>query len=344
VDSCETRGGKTTVEARMTAALTYLLVPAALLTVFSSRLVQAGDVWSYDGEAGHEEWSKLGYHQCSGQRQSPINVVTNRVVRKHFKPIEFRNFDQIPTEMNLTNNYHTAKATLEWERVPHIRSGGLPGDYKVINFHFHWGKYDYKGSEHTVDGESYPLEMHIVCQNTKYEAIEEALQHPDGLAVLGIMFEVSEANNRAMKRLEPALREIVKGGASLSVDEPPRLMELMPWNTNDFYRYDGSLTTPNCNEVVTWTIFLETVKITEKQLALFRQLKGDPVPIGRNYRPPQNRYGRSVFLSKPEEEDVVEVLFAGRTSELKLEGAAAGTGGAGLTALLALVAAGLAAH
>ena len=81
-----------------------------------------------------------------------------------------------------------------------------------------------------------------------------------------LQLQVSRANNRAMKRLEPALRRIQKGGATVGVQDPPRLQDLMPWNTNDFYRYDGSLTTPNCNEVVTWTIFLETVKITHKQV------------------------------------------------------------------------------
>ncbi|XP_043228606.1 putative carbonic anhydrase 3 [Amphibalanus amphitrite] len=294
--------------------------------------------WSYDGEAGPEKWSHLGYSQCSGQRQSPINVVTNRVIRRHFKPIVFENFNQIPEEMNMTNNFHSAKAALDWERTPKISSGGLPGEYRVINFHFHWGRMDYRGSEHTIDGESYPLEMHIVSQNTKYDELSEALQHPDGLAVMGIMFEVSRANNRAMKRLEPALRRIVKGGASVSVDEPPRLQDLMPWNTNDFYRYDGSLTTPNCNEVVTWTIFLETVKITQKQLELFRALKKNPAPIGRNYRPPQARYGRSVYLSQPEEEEVETIGFAGKTAAVR-SGAPALTEGplaALLTSLLAV--------
>lgn len=312
-----------------------LLVPAALLAACVA-VASAGNQWSYDGEAGPEMWSHLGYSQCSGQRQSPINVVTNRVIRKHFKPIEFNHFDQIPLEMNLTNNFHSAKASLEWNQVPSIRSGGLPGEYEVINFHFHWGKLDYKGSEHTVDGESFPLEMHIVCQNTKYPDLQDALQHPDGLAVLGIMFEVSEANNRAMKRLEPALRQITTGGESVTVEEPPRLLELMPWNTNDFYRYDGSLTTPNCNEVVTWTIFLETVKVTEKQLELFRALKRNPVPIGRNYRPPQHRFGRSVFLSKPEEEEIIDISFGAQTAELR--NGAPSVGEAPLALLLPLLA------
>lgn len=324
----------------MTAAL-RLLVPVAVLVAFSGPALAADDShWSYDGEAGPEKWPYLGYSQCSGQRQSPINVVTNRVIRKHFKPIEFEHFNQIPEEMNMTNNFHSAKATLDWERVPRISSGGLPGEYKVINFHFHWGRMDYRGSEHTVDGESYPLEMHIVCQNTKYSDLSEALQHPDGLAVMGIMFEVSQANNRAMQRLEPGLKLIVKGGETVPVEEPPRLIDLMPWNTNDFYRYDGSLTTPNCNEVVTWTIFLETVKITQKQLELFRALKKNPTPIGRNYRPPQHRYGRSVFLSRPEQDEVEAFSFGGQTAAVRSSAPPAAAGTASLVTLLtAMVAA-----
>ena len=43
---------------------------------------------------------------------------------------------------------------------------------------------------------SYPLEMHIVCQNTKYEDMTEATQRPDGLAVLAVWFEVGESLTR----------------------------------------------------------------------------------------------------------------------------------------------------
>ena len=38
---------------------------------------------------------------------------------------------------------------------------------------------------------SFPLEMHIVCKNTKYATLSSAVANLDGLAVLGVMFEVN---------------------------------------------------------------------------------------------------------------------------------------------------------
>lgn len=32
-------------------------------------------------------------------------------------------------------------------------------------------------------------------------------------------------------------------------------------NRKEFYRYNGSLTTPQCNEAVVWTVFKESVKV-----------------------------------------------------------------------------------
>ena len=55
-----------------------------------------------------------------------------------------------------------------------------------------------------------------------------------------------------------------KNITKLSQDQP--LSRLLPANTNHFYRYDGSLTTPKCNEVVTWTVFKNHVNISTDQV------------------------------------------------------------------------------
>ncbi len=51
-----------------------------------------------------------------------------------------------------------------------------------------------------------------------------------------------------------ALKEIHDYGTRAKAKVFP-LIDLLPADKNNFYRYDGSLTTPGCNEIVTWTVF-----------------------------------------------------------------------------------------
>ena len=60
----------------------------------------------------------------------------------------------------------------------------------MLQLHFHWGSDDSRGSEHTINGEEFPMEMHIVHKKVGL-TLEEALATPDGLAVVGQMFEVA---------------------------------------------------------------------------------------------------------------------------------------------------------
>lgn len=40
-----------------------------------------------------------------------------------------------------------------------ISSGGLPGRYRALQLHFHWGSPAGNGSEHTLDGCQLPMEV-----------------------------------------------------------------------------------------------------------------------------------------------------------------------------------------
>ncbi len=43
---------------------------------------------------------------------------------------------------------------------------------------------------------------------------------------------------------------------------------LLPKDTSSFFRYGGSLTTPDCGEIVIWTVFKNPIYMSEKQASL----------------------------------------------------------------------------
>lgn len=119
---------------------------------------------------------------CGGKHQSPINVVTKKTVKdKRLTAFQFDNYQQI-FRGTIKNNGHSGEylphqpiAALQLPHefstpasvpvqvgVPHlsiISGGGLTNSYKALQFHLHWGNGGGPGSEHTIDGEQYPMEV-----------------------------------------------------------------------------------------------------------------------------------------------------------------------------------------
>ena len=54
-----------------------------------------------------------------------------------------------------------------WFHFPGISGGPLENHYRLKQFHFHWGAVDTWGSEHTVDGRTYPAEVRRRYPSTK---------------------------------------------------------------------------------------------------------------------------------------------------------------------------------
>ncbi|KAG8146260.1 hypothetical protein E2320_012629 [Naja naja] len=71
-----------------------------------------------------------------------------------------------------------------------------------------------------------------------------------------------------------------------------------------YYRYKGSLTTPNCDEAVIWTVFEEQIPISRSQLNIFvdttyfKSSAGTPQKMINNFRPLQLLGGRTVYASR----------------------------------------------
>ncbi|KAK3598953.1 hypothetical protein CHS0354_024625 [Potamilus streckersoni] len=214
-----------------------------------------------------------------------------------------RGYDSVQNlQMHLQNNGHTVQVDLQGVPIS-ITRGGLKDVYLATQFHFHWGKVDTSGSEHDIDGTHYPMEMHIVHYNTKYKNFDEALVKDDGLAVLGFFFEVGKYNI-PFDHIIDHFSEISHKDDHTEIDAFD-LRRILPDNLDRYFRYYGSLTTPPCYESLIWTIFYETIEISENQLETFRHMihvnyaNQTSRYIFDDYRPPQSLNSRKIYCSKP---------------------------------------------
>ena len=57
-----------------------------------------------------------------------------------------------------------------------------------------------------------------------------------------------------------------KSSVVVPASDFPVFNDMLPASKSDYYRYNGSLTTPDCQQVVTWTVFKDAVKISQSQV------------------------------------------------------------------------------
>jgi len=278
-------------------ALTTSSLLLCLAIALPGALAAGGHHWAYTGHSGPDSWA-TSFQACGGSRQSPINIETGSVKLEYYQPFMFKHYDASANKMRIANNGHTAKVEFDAKTAPRVSQGGLKGEYIFAQLHFHWGGDSSQGSEHTINGVRYPLEMHIVNYKASYGDLGTAVTKPDGLAVLGVMFEVSQTDNAAFTPLVNALANITDAGMFAEAAAPYPLRAFLPDDTSKFYRYEGSLTTPTCNEAVIWTVFDTPHAISENQLNALRAIKTeDGAKLVNNYRPPQPLNSRKVYVS-----------------------------------------------
>uniref|UniRef100_A0A3B4YTW5 Carbonic anhydrase n=1 Tax=Seriola lalandi dorsalis TaxID=1841481 RepID=A0A3B4YTW5_SERLL len=214
------------------------------------------------GPEGEHHWSK-NYPYCGGTFQSPIDIKSELLrFDPTLRPIEIQNYNLSPNEqLTLGNNGHSVQISLPSKM--HISS--LPHHYTAAQLHFHWGSSNRAaGSEHTVNSKQYAAEMHVVHFNSdKYPNMSMAVDKSDGLAVLGVLIEVGE--------FSPAFEQFLKFINGIKyrgkVQVPGfNIRALLPARLDEYYRYDGSLTTPPCYPSVLWTVFRNHVTISRKQV------------------------------------------------------------------------------
>jgi carbonic anhydrase len=200
-----------------------------------------GAHWTY---ADPGNWGADGtYPACSiGGEQSPIDLTG--AVRAEIEPpaVSWR-----AEAFSVVNNGHTIQANAS--------TGGFATSagrkYELQQFHFH------APSEHTLDGKRSAMEAHFVHGG-----------EGGNLMVIGVFLEGGgqDANPAFSALMAAAPKD--EGEAALNAPIDP--VWLLP-KARHFFRYEGSLTTPPCSEVVEWNVFTAPVAVAQSDIERFKE-------------------------------------------------------------------------
>ena len=203
-----------------------------------------GQHWSYEGTGKPEEWGNLDskFKACAvGAEQSPVNLTGGIKAQAGALVLNWK-----PEAFQVINNGHTIQA-----------NGGAASSltldgkaYWLKQFHFH------APSEHALDNNRSAMEVHFVHASTE-----------GALTVVGVFLKVGKANTDFSTVMAAAPAEESAAKAP-SMVKPSAFLP----TSRATYRYEGSLTTPPCSEIVNWVVMENAVEVASADIAAFVKL------------------------------------------------------------------------
>lgn len=185
--------------------------------------------------------------------QSPINIITNRVI-----PVEdIKLTAEFADIRNGSVTYFDNELKIEYTQGKVIyKSEEEVSMWNSAQFHFH------SPSEHLVDGHHFDAEMHTVFM--KDDGSKQRL-------ALGILFHHSK-DAPDLEFLTSLNLDNIKELGTEVLDRVQVHNFIYSLSTREKFNYKGSVTTPPCDEMVEWFVVKEPVNINTKQLDFFRAL------------------------------------------------------------------------
>lgn len=238
--------------------------------------------YDYGELNGPHTWS-LRFPAAAGSRQSPVNLNTSRAVYDGSLKGLYIDLKNVSEQKLIMREHNFQVSTGDGGT---LSDGPLDSTYHLAQFHFHWGSGNGWGSEHTINGLSSAAELHCVFVNSKYQGLSQALEHPDGLSVVGVLIQVGDRSNSVLEKIANQVKGM-KPDEEKILTPMLDLMNLLPGNLAKYYTYSGSLTTPPCSECVTWIVLDEKITLSQAHLDQIRHVHDNCTVCGStdNFRP-----------------------------------------------------------
>jgi len=149
-----------------------------------------------------------------------------------------------------------------------IKGGFMSGNYILDHYTMHWGE-----SEHTIDGESYHGELQLYHRHHQYPDWGQAVHQPAGVVVVSVLLQVGDDQPvTELDKIVKYLPKIEMKGEEVVMEDSLDLVRMLPGN-RDFFVYNGSLTTPDFTETVTWILMRYSVMVSAETVSAMTSLK-----------------------------------------------------------------------
>ncbi|TID01365.1 Carbonic anhydrase [Colletotrichum higginsianum] len=235
----------------MKSAAIFSLVPAAAAFCHHGtnlykrdQLFQRADgAFGFDALNGPLNWQSLTADNVAcavGKNQSPINVQESNTKQVQGSTITFT-----PEEHPYGATLENLNGFLEVRANGTMENGGLT--YSLRQFHFH------TPSEHRINGEHFPLEVHFVW--------EAEVGNGSSLAVVGFPIEVAETSNPLLASVFKNIDQVTAVGSHAATGPLDFASLADHLSKNIIYQYSGSLTTPPCTEAIAWNVVRTPIPI-----------------------------------------------------------------------------------
>jgi carbonic anhydrase len=253
--------------------------------------------WDYK-EHGKDWASTPGGEQCGGSKQSPIDITKFVDIAGQTKSVLWFDYYSDPSlaesmHFSLGNSGHGIFFASDQIDLGYVKIG--MDESEAFEYVFH------APSEHTVDGQVYPLELQILHKTPSGGTLGVAILFKNGKSNDFLKALVEAAPVVPVWHLETGATSTTissKIADAFNLEGVLNKGAVHPGGDLTFYNYEGSLTAPPCTEGVDWYVSADAVEATRDEIKhITESVYASESTNGGNNRATQKLGSREVLVA-----------------------------------------------